>query len=448
MSERRTNLMGMLLLISILSFSLPFAAVGDEYEGLEAEFTVLPHYPHVDETVTFDASESTGDIVSYEWDFGDGTPKVVETGPVTTHAYTEVEEYDITLNVTDSEGSWDIELDDIEVIIEFPEAEFTFWPDHPSVDQTVTFDASESTGDIVSYEWDFGDGTPKVVETGPVTTHAYTEVEEYDITLNVTDSEGSWDIEDEDVEVELKYKVALIVKSIVADQTLFERTFKGWEEDAEMEIPTPLYDAMVAQFGTDVFTTPFSVIICETLNFTATSEPAGLTITYKPEDDGDVIDDDIVDIFDLIAVGVTFGSTIGAPDYDLLADLDFDYDIDVFDLIIIGVSFGDTYDCFTVTVEGIVALDIEIPEQEEPYTITIPPAEFTAALPNWINPGIYPATFEGEATISATEIWFIGEIKIKDYEYWALFKVANTYPELPLVTVDAEGALTTTAIAK
>jgi len=362
MSKKRTHLMGMLLLISILNFSLLSVATGDDNEGLEAEFTFLPDYPHVDETVTFDASESTGDIVSYEWDFGDGTPKVLEASPITTHAYTAVGEYDVT--------------------------------------------------------------------------------------LNVTDSAGLWDMEDEDVEVELKYKVTLTVKSTVTGQTLFERTFKGWEEDAEMEIPTPLYNAMVAQFGTDTFSTPFSVIICETLNFTATSEPAGLTITYKPEDDGDVIDDDIVDIFDLIAVGVTFGSTIGAPDYDLLADLDFDYDIDVFDLIIIGVSFGDTYDCFTVTVDGTIALDVEIPEQEEPYTITIPPADFTAALPNWINPGIYPAIFEGEVTISETEIWFIGEIKIKEYEYWALFKVENTYSELPLVAVDAEGELTTTVIAK
>ncbi|MGQ9459769.1 MAG: PKD domain-containing protein [Candidatus Bathyarchaeaceae archaeon] len=54
----------------------------------------------------------------------------------------------------------------------------------------VTFDASGSTDDvcIVGYEWDFGDGTNG---TGKITSHVYTELGTYTVTLTVWDSAGN-----------------------------------------------------------------------------------------------------------------------------------------------------------------------------------------------------------------------------------------------------------------
>ena len=69
-----------------------------------ARFSYSPEFPYEDETVTFDASASSGDIVTYEWDFGDDTPSVIETDPITTHVYMEAGNYTVTLNVTDREG--------------------------------------------------------------------------------------------------------------------------------------------------------------------------------------------------------------------------------------------------------------------------------------------------------------------------------------------------------
>ena len=77
-----------------------------------------------------------------------------------------------------------------------PVASFVYSPLHPQVYENVTFNASASTpngGQIVSYEWDFGDSSPH--EFGMIMTHHYTTAGTYNVTLNVTDSQGTWDTE-------------------------------------------------------------------------------------------------------------------------------------------------------------------------------------------------------------------------------------------------------------
>jgi len=61
---------------------------------------------NVGETVIFDASGSTDNvgIVSYEWDFGDGT---TETGITKNHIYTSLGKYTVTLTVRDLAGNTD-----------------------------------------------------------------------------------------------------------------------------------------------------------------------------------------------------------------------------------------------------------------------------------------------------------------------------------------------------
>jgi PKD repeat protein len=56
-----------------------------------------------------------------------------------------------------------------------------------TVGTTINFDASASTdnNDIVSYEWDFGDGT---TGSGVTTTHQYTQTGTYTVTLTVKDA--------------------------------------------------------------------------------------------------------------------------------------------------------------------------------------------------------------------------------------------------------------------
>ena len=72
-----------------------------------------------------------------------------------------------------------------------PVANFTYSPERPIANQTITFDASFSydpDGTIVSYEWDFGDGA---TASGVVVTHVYSAAGSYTVTLTVTDDAGA-----------------------------------------------------------------------------------------------------------------------------------------------------------------------------------------------------------------------------------------------------------------
>jgi len=85
-----------------------------------------------------------------------------------------------------------------------PVARFSWSPTTPDVGETVNFDGSASTpdgGTLESYEWDFGDGTSKVKETDPFTTHVYSSSGLFTVTLNVTDSEGKWDTESKQISI-------------------------------------------------------------------------------------------------------------------------------------------------------------------------------------------------------------------------------------------------------
>jgi PKD repeat protein len=170
-----------------------------------AAFTFSPLDPLIHEVVTFDASASSPDggvIVNYTWNFGDGN--VTSTNnTIITHAYETYGTYTVTLNVTDSEGKWDTTSEQI-TVEKAPIADFTWNPYYPQRGETVTFDASISTPDggvIVSYAWDFGDGTPIVEESYPIITHVYATAGDYMVTLNVTDSEGRWDTETKTITV-------------------------------------------------------------------------------------------------------------------------------------------------------------------------------------------------------------------------------------------------------
>ena len=75
----------------------------------------------------------------------------------------------------------------------FPTAAFGYSPESPDMEQDIAFDASGSSdtdGEIVSFEWDFGDGG---VASEVEATHRYSQYGDYEVVLTVTDNEGAID---------------------------------------------------------------------------------------------------------------------------------------------------------------------------------------------------------------------------------------------------------------
>ncbi len=156
-----------------------------------------------------------GWIVDRTWDFGDGeTSKTSDP----THVYEEPGEYRVTLTVEDNMGATNSTHRYLKVESSAPVADFTYQPDNPQVNEEVRFldNSTERRGDIISWEWDFGDGTVSE-EQDP--THLFQEEGEYSVTLTVIDEDGESDTITKTVTVEGEvsppWLVLLIVASVI-----------------------------------------------------------------------------------------------------------------------------------------------------------------------------------------------------------------------------------------
>jgi PKD repeat protein len=132
--------------------------------------------------------DGDGSIVSYLWDFGDGSP--VETTPDASHTYGPGT-FTATLTVTDDDGASVTTSQTITSTVNIvPVAQASVTPASSLAPATVTFSSAGSNdpdGSIVAYAWDFGDGTP--LSSDPNPTHTYG-VGTFTATLVVQDNEG------------------------------------------------------------------------------------------------------------------------------------------------------------------------------------------------------------------------------------------------------------------
>jgi PKD repeat protein len=135
----------------------------------------------------FDASsskDSSGPIISFDWNFGDGASS---SGVTTSHTFAFSNSYIVTLTVTDSIGATGTQTKAVTVTNSPPVASFTFSCNLLA----CTFNGSgsrDSDGTIGSYVWNFGDGT---TGSGLTVSHTYPAGGQYTVTLTVTDNLGS-----------------------------------------------------------------------------------------------------------------------------------------------------------------------------------------------------------------------------------------------------------------
>jgi len=141
-------------------------------------------------TTTVNCTTATSDIVSFEWNFGDGG---TASGRQVTHSFAVPGNFVVTLTETNDRGI--AASSTLTVIIgnsQGPTARFTSSPSSPGINDPVFFNASTSTAGaghtITSYSWDFGDGTRG--QNGVTTTHQFAAAGVFTVTLTVQDEVG------------------------------------------------------------------------------------------------------------------------------------------------------------------------------------------------------------------------------------------------------------------
>jgi len=132
-----------------------------------------------------------GSITDYYWDFDDGSGIAHTAAPTTSHSWTTEGYFNVTLRVVDNDGHQANDTAMIRVLANLPPtASFTFVNPIGNVQTVATMNASASSdadGSVVSYQWEFGDGSTNV-STTPVVTHQYTSMKNYKVNLTVVDN--------------------------------------------------------------------------------------------------------------------------------------------------------------------------------------------------------------------------------------------------------------------
>lgn len=143
-------------------------------------------------TVVFDATSSSypgGQIVSYEWDFGDDTAKRIDVAQVT-HKYTKIGTFTVSVTAIASDNTKSTAEIPVNVRPIPLTSCFEAIPETGPAPLEVEFDPYCSSGTIAKWSWDFGDGESTKTRKP---THSYPNPGSYTVTLEVADNQNVLD---------------------------------------------------------------------------------------------------------------------------------------------------------------------------------------------------------------------------------------------------------------
>jgi len=185
-------------------------------DGLAPYFVFSPTNPQDHQVVLFSAcndlqracAPANNPIFSYSWNFGDGR---TANGQSAAHEFSSAGTYLVQLTVTDGYGRSATSSQTMSVGGGVnPTAAITFSPQDPLPGTTVQFNALSSRAapgrTIVSYSWDFGDGT---TGSGVQTSHLYPKIGNFTVTLVVTDDVGRTGVVTQTVPVQIPDEEAI-----------------------------------------------------------------------------------------------------------------------------------------------------------------------------------------------------------------------------------------------
>lgn len=139
-------------------------------ESLVASFTTTGSCAGDSTVFTSTSTDSLGTITNWEWHFGDGTQASGQA--LLSHLYTQGNDYDVTLIVTNSVGCTDTLTQSI-TVYDTPLVSFTASQTHTCTPATITF--TNNSVNAVTHQWLFGNGTtstqhnPTITYTSPGT---------------------------------------------------------------------------------------------------------------------------------------------------------------------------------------------------------------------------------------------------------------------------------------
>lgn len=157
------------------------------YPGLQADFIYRMDSCRISSVEFTDLStvEEANEIVSHEWDFGDGTNGVL---PDLEHLYALPGAYPVTLRIEDRNGCESIISQEVRY---YPNPELVIVSPNITrgcVPQSVFYDnLSEPINEDYTVVWDFGDGS---IDTGLSPTHIYENPGEYTVGVEITSPIG------------------------------------------------------------------------------------------------------------------------------------------------------------------------------------------------------------------------------------------------------------------
>jgi len=252
-----------------------------------------------------------------------------------------------------------------------PWPSFAIKPPKAGPGYSVTFDASSSSPEgyndtITKYSWNFGDGG---TATGRIVTHSYSNVGNYTVTLTVIDAEGFSNTTSKIVSIIIIHDIAVLSIGCM------EKIYDSWKVYVTITVKNKgtvpenfnlrlyynntLANSTTIQLGIlqskkiilEWMTTGINV----PANYTLKAEVDILqnevnttdnTLTFSPIRAiklGDIIEDRIIDIYDITCVCVAYGSREGDPNWYVMADLVRDGLIDIYDVTTVCILYNYQY---------------------------------------------------------------------------------------------------------
>ena len=255
-----------------------------------------------------------------------------------------------------------------------PQAAFTYTPLQIYQNMTVTFDASSSSAEgfndtIIRYEWTINDpyNPEHIIKEGtftnppnPTITHTFEYPGTFTVELNVTDNEGLWSTTSKPITILPEYgptanftwtpETAIINQTVTFDASA---STPGWSAKTQEFSPIINY---AWDFGDGTFNETTSPTITHEYttpgNYTVTltiTDAVGRTDTIShtieilnvTAKECDVVQDGFIDVMDLLAAAMAYGSYPGHPNWNERADIDGNDFIDVMDLLAIASHYGE-----------------------------------------------------------------------------------------------------------